>query len=142
MPLLLKSASPRLLFITSGTSPLVDTERIDAQYALTNASPAAGWPKSLDLSLTDAHRSTKTGLNMMMGQWHRILKNDDVKVFAVSSGFLATGLWGIGEETPKQVSSDTHITLCLTNKDITRCSRPFHWRELRQRRCSREARCG
>lgn len=128
MPLLLKSASPRLLSTTSGTSPLVGTERMDAQYAFINASPAAGWPKPLDLSLTDVYRSTKTGLNMMMRQWHRFLKNDDVEVFAVSPGFLATSLGGIGEETLKQVGPDTHITLCLTNKDIARCSRPFHWR--------------
>ena len=103
MPLLLKSASPRLLFITSGTAPLAETERTDAHFAFTNASPDAGWPKPLDVNLADAYRSAKTGLNMMMRQWHRTLKNDRVKVFAVSPGFLATNLAGLGPEALKKV---------------------------------------
>ena len=106
VPLLLKSAAPRLLFITSGTSPLSGTERMDAQYALINGSPAAGWPKPQVLNPTESYRSTKTGLNMMMRQWYRILKNDGVKVFAISPGFLATGLNKIGEETLKKVCLD------------------------------------
>ncbi|CAL5868884.1 uncharacterized protein PFLUO_LOCUS3111 [Penicillium psychrofluorescens] len=105
LPLLLKAAQPRLLFITSGTSPLVDTERMDAQYAALNTSPDAGWPKPSKMNPTDAYRSSKTGLNMMMRQWYRILKNDGVKVFAVSPGFLATGLAGIGPETLKKIGA-------------------------------------
>jgi len=35
---------------------------------------------------------------MMMRQWHRILLNDGVKVWAIAPGFLATGLGGIGRE--------------------------------------------
>ncbi|GAD93495.1 hypothetical protein MYCGRDRAFT_47551 [Paecilomyces variotii No. 5] len=105
VPLLLKSAEPRLLFITSGTSPLVDTERMDAQYAIINAFPEPGWPKPSTLNPTEAYRSSKTGLNMMMRQWYRILKKDGVKVFAVSPGFLATGLAGIGPETLKKIGA-------------------------------------
>ncbi|OQD66289.1 hypothetical protein PENDEC_c054G01408 [Penicillium decumbens] len=105
VPLLLKSANPRLLFMTSGTSPLIDTERMDAQYAMINAHPEAGWPKPHTLNPTEAYRSSKTGLNMMMRQWYRILKNDNVKVFAVSPGFLATGLAGIGAETLKKLGA-------------------------------------
>jgi NAD(P)-dependent dehydrogenase (short-subunit alcohol dehydrogenase family) len=104
VPLLLKSSNPRLLFITSGTSPLTETERMDAQYAMLNAHPEAGWPKPRTLNPTDAYRSSKTGLNMMMRQWYRILKKDNVKVFAVSPGFLATGLAGIGAEMLRKVS--------------------------------------
>lgn len=104
VPLLQKSSNPRLLFITSGTSALLETERMDAQYAIINAHPEAGWPKPQALNPIEAYRSSKTGLNMMVRQWYRILKNDNVKVFAVSPGFLATGLAGIGAERLKKVS--------------------------------------
>lgn len=104
VPLLLMSSRPRLLFITSGTSVLADTERMDANYATINAHPPAGWPKPHTLNPTEAYRSSKAGLNMMMRQWYRWLKDDGVKVFAVSPGFLATGLAGIGPEKLAQVS--------------------------------------
>jgi len=42
---------------------------------------------------------------MMMRQWHRILLNDGVKVWAVSPGFSATGLGGVGPEVLKKVSN-------------------------------------
>ena len=51
-----------------------------------------------------SYRSAKTGLNMLMREWYRLLKNDGVKVWAISPGFLATGLGGIGAETLKKVS--------------------------------------
>ncbi|KAJ9619714.1 uncharacterized protein PV06_00004 [Exophiala oligosperma] len=105
VPLLLKSSKPRLLFMTSGTSVLADTERMDANYATINAYPPAGWPKPHTLNPTEAYRSSKVGLNMMMRQWYRWLKNDGVKVFAVSPGFLATGLAGIGPEKLTQIGA-------------------------------------
>ncbi|KAJ6145819.1 hypothetical protein N7470_009714 [Penicillium chermesinum] len=105
VPLLLQSASPRLLFITSGTSPLAYTEIMESQFAVINASPEAGWPKPQTLNPTESYRSSKAGLNMMMRQWYRILKNDGVKVFAVSPGFLATGLAGLGEETLRKMGA-------------------------------------
>lgn len=40
---------------------------------------------------------------MMMTQWTRILKEDNVKVWAISPGYLATGLGNIGVEKLKQV---------------------------------------
>ncbi|KAJ9632175.1 hypothetical protein H2203_000578 [Taxawa tesnikishii (nom. ined.)] len=73
-PLLLESRSPRLLFVTSGLSSLDEAAR----------GPPA--PSVL------AYRSSKTALNMMMIEWARMLKEDGVKVFAISPGFLATGL--------------------------------------------------
>jgi NAD(P)-dependent dehydrogenase (short-subunit alcohol dehydrogenase family) len=99
VPLLLKSSDPRLIFITSGTSTLAETERFDnPASARINASPEAGWPKPPGLNPITAYRSSKCGLNMLMREWHRILLNDGVKVWAISPGFLATGLAGIGSE--------------------------------------------
>lgn len=64
VPLLLKSADPRIVFITSGTSTLAETEITNhPNLARLNANPPAGWPKpKVGLALT-AYRSTKTGLN-------------------------------------------------------------------------------
>jgi len=105
-PLLLKSANPRLMFVTSGTSALAETEQFDyPPLARLNASPDAGWPKSASMNPVTSYRSSKTGLNMLMREWAKILKNDGVKVFAISPGFLATGLAGIGAEKLKKVSS-------------------------------------
>ncbi|ORY03680.1 hypothetical protein BCR34DRAFT_573403 [Clohesyomyces aquaticus] len=96
MPLLLKSSNPRLLFVTSGLSSLTTTSggRISA---FGSSHPPAGWPKPYEPSSV-AYRSSKTALNMMMLDWHRQLKNDGVKVWAISPGFLATGLGGVGKE--------------------------------------------
>jgi NAD(P)-dependent dehydrogenase (short-subunit alcohol dehydrogenase family) len=105
VPLLLKSADPRLLFITSGTSSLTETERFDNPvHARLNGSPEKGWPKTGTPSIT-TYRSAKTGLNMLVREWHRVLLKDGVKVFAVSPGFLATGLGGAGSEMLKKVSN-------------------------------------
>jgi NAD(P)-dependent dehydrogenase (short-subunit alcohol dehydrogenase family) len=107
VPLLLKSSDPRLIFIASGTSTLTDTERTDLPtLARLNAPPPAGWPKEIVGMQTTSYRSTKTGLNMLMREWRKILFNDGVKVWAVSPGFLATGLAGVGQETLKQVSPE------------------------------------
>jgi NAD(P)-dependent dehydrogenase (short-subunit alcohol dehydrogenase family) len=104
-PLLLESSGPRLLFVTSGTSALAETERFDyPPLARLNASPEAGWPKAASMNPVTSYRSSKTGLNMLMREWAKILKNDGVKVFAISPGFLATGLSGVGAEQLKKVS--------------------------------------
>lgn len=105
MPLLLKSSDPRLLFVTSGTSTLTETERHDGpMFGRLNASPPAGWPKEDIPNPITSYRSSKTGLNMMVREWHRILKEDGVKVFNISPGFLATGLGNVGIETLRKVS--------------------------------------
>jgi NAD(P)-dependent dehydrogenase (short-subunit alcohol dehydrogenase family) len=52
-----------------------------------------------------AYRSVKTGLNMQMAEWHRILKEDGVKVVAISPGMLATGLGGIGPEALRKMGA-------------------------------------
>jgi len=94
VPLLLKSSEPRLLFVTSGTSTLAETE--DPTYRL-NVAPAKGWPKGPGFEIA-AYRSSKTGMNMMMRNWERVLREDGVKVFCISPGFLATGLGGFSGE--------------------------------------------
>lgn len=92
VPLLLTSSSPRLIFITSGTSPLSETM---IESARINKAPPKGWPKPSEWGII-SYRASKTGMNMMMRDWCRVLREDGVKVFAVSPGFLATGL---GDDT-------------------------------------------
>jgi NAD(P)-dependent dehydrogenase (short-subunit alcohol dehydrogenase family) len=83
MSLLLKSSNPRLLFLTSGTASLTEsayTADRGPMWARLNASPAKGWPKEGVIDAR-AYRSVKTGLNMMMREWRRLLKEDGVKVW-------------------------------------------------------------
>jgi NAD(P)-dependent dehydrogenase (short-subunit alcohol dehydrogenase family) len=104
VPLLLNSSDPRLMFLTSGTSTITETEDISTPILQRiNGSPPAGWPKEPTTNLITSYRSTKTGLNMLMREWYRILKNDGVKVWCISPGFLATGLAGVGAERLKMV---------------------------------------
>ena len=94
IPLLLKSSDARLLFITSGTASLAGTEdKTSPMGQRLNASPPAGWPKSEGNRMA-TYRSAKTGMNMMVRDWYRCLGNDNIKVFNISPGFLATGLAG------------------------------------------------
>ncbi|KAF2672325.1 NAD(P)-binding protein [Microthyrium microscopicum] len=105
-PLLLKSSDPRLLFITSGTACITETEDHETDVGKRiNASPEAGWPKPQGPNPITGYRSSKVGLNMLMTQWARTLKNDGVKVWAISPGFLATGLAGIGGEALKKMGA-------------------------------------
>ncbi|KAK2756167.1 hypothetical protein FQN54_005575 [Arachnomyces sp. PD_36] len=105
VPLLLKSAEPRLLFVTSGASALSGTE--DPAVPV-NTKPPPGWPKTGFLGVP-AYRSAKTGLNMLMREWHRVLEGDRVKVFAISPGLLATGLGGNPEFLKKIGAKDPAI---------------------------------
>ena len=41
-------------------------------------------------------------MNMIVREWVRLLREDNVKVLAVSPGWLATGLGGVGAETLKK----------------------------------------
>ncbi|CAI6095102.1 unnamed protein product [Clonostachys chloroleuca] len=102
MPLLFKSDERRLLFVTSGAASLAETEMSgSAMFDRNNASPDAGWPKTSQRNIT-AYKSSKTGLNMLMREWERILRNDDFKIWCISPGFLATGLGGAGPEALKK----------------------------------------
>lgn len=92
MPLLLKSADPRLIFVAGLSQITVASET----YFPTPPQPA-GWPKKVDFE-TIAYRCSKTALNMMMLDWNHKLKEDGVKVWGVGPGFLATGLGNIQEK--------------------------------------------
>ncbi|KAK9413284.1 hypothetical protein SUNI508_02483 [Seiridium unicorne] len=83
VPLLLKSTDPRLLFITSGTSTLAGSENQDLPI---NKVPPKGWPKP-------AHPLTD-----VVAEWYQNLKEDGVKVWCISPGYLATGLGGSAEQ--------------------------------------------
>ncbi|EMC91609.1 hypothetical protein BAUCODRAFT_38716 [Baudoinia panamericana UAMH 10762] len=111
MPLLLKSDDPRLIFMTSGTSSLHETERLDGpMFGRLNAAPAKGWPKAQEVNPVTVYRSTKAGLNMLMRQWERILREDAVKIWAISPGFLVTGLGGLGEEALRKMGAkEPHV---------------------------------
>lgn len=108
-PLLLKSSDPRLLFITSGTSSMWETlpENWGNMHHLPrlNKSPPEGWPKEPEVNPITAYRSAKAGLNMLMRDWTRVLREDGVKVWAISPGFLATGLGNIGKEKLKAMGA-------------------------------------
>ena len=96
IPLLLKSSDPRILFITSGTATLAESTNLAVPV---NKSPDKGWPKDIQTFNglgVPAYRAAKTGLNMMLREWVRVLKEDGVKSWAVSPGMLATGL-GMGD---------------------------------------------
>jgi NAD(P)-dependent dehydrogenase (short-subunit alcohol dehydrogenase family) len=105
IPLLLRSDHPRLLFVTSGLSALTNSDNLSI---MVNKSPPKGWPKdSSNVGLgAAAYRSVKTGLNMMMREWTRILREDGVKVFSISPGILATGLGGLSQDTFKKIGAE------------------------------------
>jgi NAD(P)-dependent dehydrogenase (short-subunit alcohol dehydrogenase family) len=106
MGLLLKSSDPRLLFITSGTASVTDTENVTHPVLQRiNGAKPAGWPKSKEMNPLESYRSAKVGLNMMMRTWVQALGNDNVKIWAISPGFLATGLGGIGVEKLKEIGA-------------------------------------
>ncbi|KAJ6022767.1 hypothetical protein N7499_008084 [Penicillium canescens] len=92
MPLLLKSADPRLIFV-AGLSAI---NQASESYFPTPPQPA-GWPKKIDFE-TIGYRCSKTALNMLMLDWNHKLEADGVKVWAVGPGMLATNLGGIPEK--------------------------------------------
>lgn len=93
VPLLLRSADPRLLFV-AGLSHMTLVN--DGPYFPTPPQPA-GWPKQIDFE-TIGYRSSKTALNMVMFDWSHKLKADGVKVWGVGPGFLATNLGGMRDK--------------------------------------------
>jgi NAD(P)-dependent dehydrogenase (short-subunit alcohol dehydrogenase family) len=113
VPLLLKSLDPRLLFITSGTSTLTESENLAIPL---NLSPAKGWPKTSPS--ISAYRASKTGMNMVMREWARILRKDGVKTWCVSPGFLATGLGGNAERNKQMGAIDPAIGANLVREVV------------------------
>ncbi|WVR00372.1 hypothetical protein IAU59_007515 [Kwoniella sp. CBS 9459] len=96
LPLLLKSSSPRIVFVSSGIGSLGEHTTLNIPI---NQSPPAGWPKEPTFNIT-TYRTTKTAMNMMILEWIRVLKNDDVKIHIIDPGLLATNLGG---STPEQL---------------------------------------
>ncbi|KAI1212026.1 NAD(P)-binding protein [Annulohypoxylon truncatum] len=107
VPLLLNSADPRLLFVTSGTTSMAETEVQVGNPGLQrlNAAPPAGWPKPRAGMELTMYRVVKTGLNMLMRDWTRRLRNDGVKVWGISPGFLATGFAGMAPEKWREMGA-------------------------------------
>ncbi|TDZ38029.1 Short-chain dehydrogenase/reductase tropE [Colletotrichum spinosum] len=91
-PLLLKSSDPRLLFITSGLSNMHSLAEDGLVPFKPKSTTPAGWPKAASPHV--GYRSSKAALNMVMLSWHWLFKEDGVKVWCISPGFLATGLGG------------------------------------------------
>ncbi|RYO90669.1 hypothetical protein DL766_002862 [Monosporascus sp. MC13-8B] len=97
VPLLLRSADPRLLFV-GGLSDITQAGR---SYFPTPPQPA-GWPKNIDFE-TIGYRCSKTALNMLMLDWNHKLKTDGVKVWAVAPGILDTGLGNLSPEMKERL---------------------------------------
>ncbi|KAF3942073.1 hypothetical protein ABW19_dt0203053 [Dactylella cylindrospora] len=105
LPLLLKSSAPRLIFLTSGLSTLTEaSDTNDFRYKV----PPAGWPKPPGVNFI-TYRSSKVALNMVMVDFARVLKNDGVKVWCISPGFLATNLGGNQELLKKLGAGDPEV---------------------------------
>jgi len=100
IPLLLKSADARILFV-AGLSQMTQAAE---SYFPTPPQPA-GWPKQIGFE-TIGYRCSKTAMSMLMLDWNHKLKEDGIKVFSVSPGFCATGLGGMGEETIKAMGGE------------------------------------
>ena len=103
--LVLKSSSPRILFISSYVASL--TKHSDLDVSL-NQSPPAGWPKPYVFNST-MYRTSKTAVNMMALEWGRTLKHDGVKIHIVDPGFMATALGGIDPEVYRSYGAKESI---------------------------------
>ncbi|KAJ7764613.1 hypothetical protein DFH07DRAFT_811823 [Mycena maculata] len=103
VPLLLKSADPRLIFVTG----LSNINQASEAYFPTPPQPA-GWPKEISFE-TIAYRCSKVALNMLMLDWNHKLKADGVKVWAVGPGFLVTDLGGARDTVIKMGGAHASI---------------------------------
>lgn len=107
MPLLHASSSQsRIIFISSATASL---EEASQGLPLLLGAPPKGWPKPPSLNLT-SYRTSKAAVSMVMLEWKRILRDDDIKVFGLDPGFLATNLGGMTPEKLKSMGAlDSNI---------------------------------
>jgi NAD(P)-dependent dehydrogenase (short-subunit alcohol dehydrogenase family) len=112
-PMLLKSSDPRLLFLASGLSQF---ESLNKSY-YPGPTPKAGWPKVGVLSPT-GYRTSKAALNMVMLNWHWMLKEDGVKTACVSPGWLATNLGGNPERLKALGAGDPVIGGALVRQVV------------------------
>ena len=104
--LLVKSMSPRIIFVTSGLGSMADHD--NPNYPV-NQSPPAGWPKPYQLNNT-TYRISKAAMNMMALEWRRVLRNDNIKVNIVTPGLSVTTLGGVSREEYRKYGADeAHI---------------------------------
>ncbi|KAF3907135.1 hypothetical protein ABW21_db0205002 [Orbilia brochopaga] len=104
IPLLIKSSSPRLLFLTSGLSSFDEITKPNPRFP----SPPAGWPKP-PAPAWITYVSSKAALNMMMVYLTKTLASDNVKVWCISPGFLATDLGGNKERLKAAGAGDPAV---------------------------------
>lgn len=97
-PLLIRSSSPRLLFISSVSGTHSVTYDPTFRH---NHDTQAGWPKQWVPIESPGYSVSKSATNMMFRQWVRWLEKDRVKVLAVHPGFVATNIGGWGAEKMK-----------------------------------------
>lgn len=99
--LLLKSACPRITFISSavGSLALQATDIWEVNHA-----PPAGWPKPPGFTIP-TYRTSKAAMNMMAMEWKRVLGNDGVKVDVINPGLLATDLGGMGADALRSIGA-------------------------------------
>ena len=91
LPLLRKSASPRLVYVSSGLG------------SLTLASDSSNPFYGVDAM---AYRVSKTALHMVVVQQHKILGKEGFKIWAVCPGYRATNLSGDKERAIKFGAQD------------------------------------
>lgn len=101
VPLLLRSADPRLIFVSGLGTFASATKR---EYPLPATLGRGTWPKSEVTFETLGYRCSKTALNMLMLDYRWKLEGDGVKVWAVLPGFLETDLGG-GRELVKEMGA-------------------------------------
>ncbi|KAJ7309262.1 hypothetical protein DFH08DRAFT_731158 [Mycena albidolilacea] len=104
VPLLLKSADPRIIFVTG----LSNLTKASEKYFPTPPQPA-GWPKKILPFETIGYRCSKVALNMLMLDWNHKLKADGVKVWALGPGVLLTGLGNIPDIVAKMGAGPASI---------------------------------
>jgi len=91
VPLLLRSADPRLLLV-SGLGTFASATK--KGYPLPATLGRGTWPKSEVTFETLGYRCSKMAMNMLMLDYRWKLEGDGVKVWAVLPGFLETDLGG------------------------------------------------
>lgn len=95
LPLLKKSSSPRLIFVSSSTGSL--THASDPNSRLFN--PLGGI----------AYRSSKAALSMILLHYHGLLSPDGFKVLGADPGLVATNLTGDRVSLLKRGAAEGHV---------------------------------
>lgn len=95
VPLLKKSSSGRLIFVSSSTGSL--THASDPTSRLFN--PTGGI----------AYRTSKASLSMIILHYHALLASDGIKVFGADPGLVATNLTGDKESLVNRGAAPGHV---------------------------------